>query len=162
MMVKLAKKSSPKIPVSDYIREYVALRQERGQIDKRMSEISAILKEFAAEKGQRDDKGSSYFQRDGYSVGNVARKSISFDVDKATKFFRKRGYPECIKTVEVIDSDAVNELVSTGEITMEDLEKITTMKVSYSIDIKPVEEVTDEVEQTTVSSPKMKLRGRGQ
>ena len=69
---------------------------------------------------------------------------------KATKFFRKRGYPECITTVEQINPDAVEELLDTGEITIEDLEKITNTKVSYSISIAPVEEVTDEVTETTV------------
>ena len=71
-------------------------------------------------------------------------------MDKAVEFFRKRGYPECIVTREEIDMDAVNELFSEGEITEEDLEKITNTTVTYSIDIKPVEEVTDEVVETKV------------
>ena len=51
----------------------------------------------------------------------------------------------------------MEELLDTGEITIEDLEKITNTKVSYSISIAPVEEVTDEVTETTV-----KKRTRGQ
>lgn len=157
-MAKLPVKKSPnKIPVSDYVREYVRLREEKKSIEKRMSTIADALKKYASDNGQTDSRGSSYFERDNYVIGNVARKSISFDVEKATKFFRRRGYPECITTVEQINSDAVEELLSTGEITVEDLEKITTTKVSYSIDIKPVEEVTDEVKETTVK----RSRGHG-
>lgn len=146
----MALKVKKTIPVREYIQEYVRLREEKKRIDARLSQISEALKQYAEYKGQKDDKGSYYFERDGYSVGKQARKSITFDLDKAVKFFRKRGYPECIVTREEIDMDAVNELFSEGEITEEDLEKITNTKVTYSIDIKPVEEVTDEVVETKV------------
>lgn len=146
----MALKVKKTIPVREYIQEYVRLREEKKRIDARLSQISEALKQYAEDKGQKDDKGSYYFERDGYSVGKQARKSITFDLDKAVKFFRKRGYPECIVTREEIDMDAVNELFSEGEITEEDLEKITNTKVTYSIDIKPVEEVTDEVVETKV------------
>lgn len=146
----MALKVKKTIPVREYIQEYVRLREEKKRIDARLSQISKELKQYAEDKGQKDDKGSYYFERDGYSVGKQARKSITFDLDKAVKFFRKRGYPECIVTREEIDMDAVNELFSEGEITEEDLEKITNTTVTYSIDIKPVEEVTDEVVETKV------------
>ena len=146
----MALKVKKTIPVREYIQEYVRLREEKKRIDARLSQISEALKQYAEDKGQKDDKGSYYFERDGYNVGKQARKSITFDLDKAVKFFRKRGYPECIVTREEIDMDAVNELFSEGEITEEDLEKITSTKVTYSIDIKPVEEVTDEVVEAKV------------
>ena len=146
----MALKIKKTIPVREYIQEYVRLREEKKRIDARLSQISEALKQYAEDKGQKDDKGSYYFERDGYSVGKQARKSITFDLDKAVKFFRKSGFPECIVTREEIDMDAVNELFSEGEITEEDLEKITNTKVTYSIDIKPVEEVTDEVVETKV------------
>lgn len=146
----MALKVKKTIPVREYIQEYVRLREEKKRIDARLSQISSVLKQYAEDKGQKDDKGSYYFEHDGYSVGKQARKSITFDLDKAVKFFRKRGYPECIITREEIDMDAVNELFSEGEITEEDLEKITNTTVTYSIDIKPVEEVTDEVVETKV------------
>lgn len=146
----MALKVKKTIPVREYIQEYVRLREEKKRIDARLSQISNALKQYAEDKGQKDDKGSYYFERDGYSVGKQARKSITFDLDKAIKFFRKRGFPECIVTREEIDMDAVNELFSEGEITEEDLEKITNTTVTYSIDIKPVEEVTDEVVETKV------------
>lgn len=146
----MALKVKKSIPVKEYIREYVRLREEKKRIDSRLSQISKVLKQYAEDKGQKDDKGSYYFERDGYSVGKQARKTITFDTEKAVKFFRKRGYPECIVTREEIDMDAVNELFSEGEITEEDLEKITNTNISYSISINPVEEVTDEVSESTV------------
>lgn len=152
-MAKLPVKKSPaNIPVSDYIREYVRLCEEEKRIKERKEKIAKSLKDYAAEKGERDDKGSSYFERDSYIVGNVARKSISFDTEKAIKFFRRKGFPECVKEVEVIDSDAVEELISSGDITVEDLERITETKVSYSILVKPVEQVTDTVEEHRVNN----------
>lgn len=146
----MAFKIKKTIPVREYIQEYVRLRDEKKRIEARLSQVSEMLKQYAEDKGQKDDKGSFYFERDGYTVGKQARKSITFDTEKAIKFFRKRGYPECIVTREDIDMDAVNELFSEGEITEEDLEKITRTKVTYSIDVKPVEEVTDEVTETRI------------
>ena len=68
-MAKLPAKKSPKIPVADYIREYVRLREEKKRIEARMTQISEALKAHAEEKGQKDDKGSFYFERDGYMIG---------------------------------------------------------------------------------------------
>lgn len=148
-MLKAKKKDS--VPVADYIREYVRLREEKKSIEKRMKQISDVLKSYAVTNGQKDDKGSSYFERDDYVVGNVARKSVSFNIEKATQFFRRKGYPECIDTIEVINESAVEELLSTGEISIDDLASITDTKVSYSIDIKPVDKSSDgEVEEHTV------------
>lgn len=161
-MAKLPVKKSPaKIPVGDYIREYVRLSDEIKRLQERKDSIGKTLKELAAERGETDDKGSSYFERDNYIVGNVARKSISFNIEKAVKFFRRKGFPECITTQEVINSDAVEELLDCGEITVEDLEKITETKVSYSVLVKPVETPTnDEVEEHEVKPKKTLLRGK--
>lgn len=157
-MAKLtAKKPHARIPVRDYIREYVSLCEEEKRIKQRKDVLASALKKYALENGETNDKGSSYFERDNYVVGNIARKSISFDVEKAIKFFRRRGYPECVKEVEVIDESAVEELISTGEISLGDLESITQTKVSYSISVKPVEEVTD-VQESRVN--KRSSRGR--
>lgn len=154
MVLKCKTKKSSTIPVSDYVKEYVTLRNERTWIDKRMKEVAEALKQYAQEKGQKDDKGSYYFERAGYTIGKQARKRITFDVEKSTEFFRRRGYPECIKVTESIDEEAVEELLNAGEITVEDLEEITTTDVKYSIDIKPVEEVTDVAETSTVKRSK--------
>lgn len=154
-VVKKAK--PPEIPVREYIAEYVQLREEKKRIENRLKVISDALKDVAERKGQKDDKGSYYFERDNYIVGKQARKSVSFDIEKATKFFRRKGFPECIATVEQIDMEAVEELLDSGEITVEDLEAITTTNVTYSIDVKPVEQVTDEVVEITANKSRPRL-----
>lgn len=149
------------IPVSAYAAEYDRLREDKKRIEKRMEQLSTALKDYAEKHGQRDSNGSFYFERDNYVIGKQARKSVSFDTEKASKFFRRKGFPEAIKTVESIDEDVVSELLDTGDITLEDLEKITTTTVRYSMDLKPLkpeEEVTDEVQECTVSRPKLKRR----
>lgn len=156
------KPATSKVPVREYIQEYVRLRDEKKKLEARMSQISEALKAVAEEKGQKDDKGSFYFEHDNFMVGKQARKTITFDVEKATKFFRKKGFPECIDTIEQINMEAVEELLDSGDITLSDLEKITNTNITYSIDIKPVEKVTDEVTETEVKPAKKKgklLRG---
>lgn len=155
---------TPVIPIDILLEEYVALREQSNTIKKRMSEISTEIKNYAEEFGVKNDSGSFYCENDKYVFGKQAKKSVNFDEDKAIDYFTRKKFNDCLDTKVVINEDAVEERISTGDISYEDLESITTTKVSYAVDVKEKEVVEDTVKETVVpvaasSKPKIRVRG---
>lgn len=147
----MAKKSNvtPIVPIETLLGEYDNLREQKKIIEKRLGVLSDQIKVSAETLGTKDDKGSYYAEKGNYIFGKQCKKSVSFDKDKAISFFKKRGYKDCIATVETVDEEAVEARINSGDISFEDLEGITNTKVSYAVDVKKKEEMP-EVEQTTV------------
>ena len=151
------------LPVGTLLEEYYSLREQKKTIEDRMKYLADLIKANAENVGVKDDKGSYYAEDERYVYGKQCKKSVSFDKDKAIEFFKSHGYDECIETVEVINEDAVENLINTGDISFEDLESITTTKVTYAIDIKKKEDMP-EVSQTEVplaASKKTRLVPKG-
>ena len=151
------------LPIGSLLEEYYSLREQKKTIEDRMKTLADLIKANAEKTGVKDDKGSCYAEDEQYVYGKQCKKSVSFDKDKAIEYFKTHGYNECIDTVEVINEGAVEERINTGEISYEDLEAITTTKVTYAIDIKKKEDMP-EVEQTEVAmaaSKKTRLVPKG-
>lgn len=141
--------------VNEMVAEYEALRKQEKQIADRKKVLADAIKSYALTNGVKDDNGSFYSENPKFTFGAQCKKSVSFDEDKASKFFQSKGFNECIKLVPKIDESAVNKRFSDGDITVEELEKITTTKSSYAVVVKPKEEVV-EVQQTAIAASKKK------
>lgn len=132
--------------------EYLSLRNQQNLIKKRMAELSAELKDYAESVGSKSETGSFYTENDRFILGKQAKKSVTFDKEKSIDFFKKRGFNSCIKIVEDIDESAVEDLVTKGDISYSDLEGITKTSVTYALDLKEKEVVTEEVSKSTFTS----------
>lgn len=130
-------------------REYIKLREQKKLIDARMKELSATLKQQAETFGSKNDSGSYVYDSGRYIVSKVAKKSISFNTEKALSFLKNHGLSDAIVSVETIDESVVEKYVADGTITYADLEDITTSSVSYAVDIQEKEEVVSEVTKST-------------
>ena len=150
-------------PIGAMLSEYDSLREQKKKIEDRMKYLADQIKANAEKVGVKDDKGSFYAEDEQFIYGKQCKKSVSFNQEKALSYFRDHGYDDCITTVEVINEEAVESRINTGDISFEDLEDITTTKVSYAIDLKRKEEMS-EVEQTEVpiaASKKSRLVPKG-
>lgn len=154
---------TPLVPIGNILSEYDALREQKKIIESRMKTLAEQIKEHAQSKGVKDDKGSYYAESNGFVYGKQAKKSVSFDKDKALDFLKERGFEDCIDTVEVINEDAVETHINNGDISYEDLEDITVTKVTYAVDLKKKEEmpVVEETEVPLAASKKPRLIPRG-
>lgn len=162
-MAKAKSEIKDLVPIRAMLEEYCSLRDKKKTIEDRMKQLANDIKARAEKDGQKDDKGSFYAEKDGFSYAKVAKKSVSFDAEKALDFFRENGLDSCIRTVEVIDEEAVEACVTSGDISYEDLESITVTKTSYSVDVKKKEDMPV-VEDTTVelaASKKPRLVPKG-
>ena len=151
------------LPIGAMLSEYDSLREQKKKIEDRMGYLANQIKANAEKVGVKDDKGSFYAENEQFIYGKQCKKSVSFNQEKALSYFRDHGYDDCITTVEVINEEAVESRINTGDISFEDLEDITTTKVSYAIDLKRKEEMS-EVEQTEVpiaASKKSRLVPKG-
>lgn len=151
------------LPIGAMLSEYDSLREQKKKIEDRMKYLADQIKANAEKVGVKDDKGSFYAEDERFIYGKQCKKSVSFNQEKALSYFRDHGYDDCITTVEVINEEAVESRINTGDISFEDLEDITTTKVSYAIDLKRKEEMP-EVEQTEVpiaASKKSRLVPKG-
>ena len=151
------------LPIGAMLSEYDSLREQKKKIEDRMKYLADQIKANAEKVGVKDDKGSFYAEDEQFIYGKQCKKSVSFNQEKALSYFRDHGYDDCITTVEVINEEAVESRINTGDISFEDLEDITTTKVSYAIDLKRKEEMS-EIEQTEVpiaASKKSRLVPKG-
>lgn len=151
------------LPIGAMLSEYDSLREQKKKIEDRMGYLADQIKANAEKVGVKDDKGSFYAEDEQFIYGKQCKKSVSFNQEKALSYFRDHGYDDCITTVEVINEEAVESRINTGDISFEDLEDITTTKVSYAIDLKRKEKMS-EVEQTEVpiaASKKSRLVPKG-
>ena len=151
------------LPIGAMLSEYDSLREQKKKIEDRMKYLADQIKANAEKVGVKDDKGSFYAEDEQFIYGKQCKKYVSFNQEKALSYFRDHGYDDCITTVEVINEEAVESRINTGDISFEDLEDITTTKVSYAIDLKRKEEMP-EVEHTEVpiaASKKSRLVPKG-
>ena len=139
----------PEPGIDAMVAEYDALRNQSKTIKSRMDTLAKDIKKYAETHGVKDDKGSYYCDNGAFQFGQQAKKSVSFVIDKALDFLKSHGFTDAIKTVETIDEDVIERLVSEGAITFDDLESITETKVTYAIDLKKKEDMPV-VEETTV------------
>lgn len=163
MKPKVVKLNGAPILIDSKVEEYARLRDEAKTIKDRMGVLASEIKEYASSNGVKDDKGSFYCDNGSYQFGNQAKKSVSFENDKALKFLKDKGFNDAIDTVEVINEGVVEKYINEGSITFDDLESITTTKVTYAIDLKKKEEL-GEVDETIVQiaasrKPKLSIKG---
>lgn len=137
--IKIRKKKT--YDVSGDVNEYNMLRQRKKTIENRMKELSERIKSFAFDNGTEDSKGNKYITNDdNYLYGIMSKKKVTLNVDKAKNFLLSNGlYEQCVVTKEEIDEDKLTELVQNEKITLEQLENIMDIKVSYSLDVKEKE-----------------------
>ena len=151
------------LPIGSLLEEYYSLREQKKTIEDRMKYLADQIKANAEKVGVKDDKGSFYAEDEQYVYGKQCKKAVSFDKDKAIEYFKNHGFDECIDTVEVINEEAVEGRINTGDISFEDLESITNTKVTYAIDIKKKEEmpVVEQTEVPMAASKKTRLVPKG-
>lgn len=151
------------MPIGKLLEEYDNLREQKKTIEERMKFLADQIKANAERVGVKDDKGSFYAEDEQFVYGKQCKKSVSFNQEKAISYFKDHGYTDCIETVEVINEDAVEGRINTGDISFEDLEEITNTKVSYAIDIKKKEEmpVVEQTEVSMAASKKTRLVPKG-
>lgn len=159
---KATKKSSKKVTpmfsqkdIEKFGAEYDEVSKQIKLLDAKKKDLANKIKQGAEDFGVKDDKGSFYIDGDIYILGKVAKKSMSIDQSKGVELLKELGLDECIKTIpakEVVNEEAIEKAVANGDLSLDDVEEFTEVKTSYSVSVKEKEEVTAEVEQSTLKS----------
>lgn len=130
--------------VEDIVHELTVLKDRKKDIEKREKELKEQLGTILEGEGVKDSKGSFKLVVGDKLVQKQARKSVKLNREKAEEFFKSIGiWEEVIEIKEEINEDFVEQALLAEKFTMEELEEITDIKVSYAIvinDYKPEEE----------------------
>lgn len=145
--------------IDEVVREYNALREQESIIKKRKDLLATTIKDYAKAHGSKSSTGSCYCENEDFTFGAMAKTSVSFN-DKAVEFLKSRGFDKAIKVIEEPDEQEVEKLVSNALITTEELSAITSTKITYSVDVKEKQEVSDEVIESTIAASKKKSSGK--
>lgn len=157
MALKRSKKASvtPMFSKDDYIKmseEYLEISAQIKELDAKKKELSDKIKQGAETYGVKDDKGSFYCESDTCIFGKVAKKSMKLNQTKAIAVLKSMGLGDVVDvvTTEVVNESKLESAVQSGKISLKTVEDFTDSSTSYSVSVKKVEEVSTEVEQTTL------------
>lgn len=145
-MSKLVKKALPKVAPEDKLKEVkissrVSLAKRYVEVSQRIKELTkvkdSLAKEIkeAAEEFNADDLGNKYERADNLVYGLNINRRVTLDTEKAKVFFESKGLLDSVLT-PTIDESKIENLISKGEITLEDLNLISNVAVSYKILVK--------------------------
>lgn len=149
--VKLKKKTKVVArSVDDVVYELTALKDRKKDIEKREKELKEQLGQILEGEGIKDSKGSFKLVVGDKLAQKQARKSVKLNREKSEEFFKSIGiWDEVIEIKEEINEDSVEQALIAEKFTMEELEEITDVKVTYAIvinDYKPEDEEMPDVQ----------------
>ena len=145
--------------IAERVAEYNLLRAKQKTIKSRMDELAKEIKGYLTKNVSPDSKGNYYQEDDNFVYGNMAKKSIKLNEERAKVFLQERNLLEQVSDVKiVINEDKLEQLLANETITMEEFESLVDTKVSYSIDIKEKKKEEEPVEVQVASSSKPKRR----
>ena len=148
--------------IAEKVAEYNLLRAKQKTIKARMDELAKDIKGYLTKTVSPDSKGNYYQEDDNFIYGNMAKKSIKLNEERAKVFLQERNLLEQVSDVKiVINEDKLEQLLANETISMAEFESLVDTKVSYSIDIKEKKkEEPVEVEVASSSKPKRRLPTR--
>lgn len=130
--------------VEDIVHELTVLKDRKKDIEKREKELKEQLGTILEAEGVKDSKGNFKLVVGDKLAQKQARKSVKLNREKAEEFFKSIGiWDEVIEIKEEINEDYVEQALLADKFSMEELEKISDIKVTYAIvinDYKPEEE----------------------
>lgn len=123
--------------ITQKVAEYNTLRAKQKTIKSRMDELAKDIKSYLTKNVSPDSRGNYYEEDDNFVFGNMAKKSVKLNEERAKVFLQERNLLEKASDVKiVINEDKLEQLLATNEITAEELESLVDIKTTYSIDIK--------------------------
>ena len=136
--------------IIELVQQYDAIKEQEKVLASRKKELSEQIKKYAIEHGR---------QEGGYTFGNVARKTIKLNSDKALAYLTEHKpdiVGQVLETVQIVSEKKLEELFSEGLITSDELEQMVDTKVTYSVSVvKDKTEDTEEVVEVK-TAPRVK------
>lgn len=141
--------------ILEMVSEYQELKKREKALSERKKLLSDSIKAYAEQNGTKDSNGSFYSESDKFIFGSQCRKSVSLDEVKAVKMFNAKGFDDCIELKPVINEKAVETRLANGDITPEEIESISNVKITMAIDVREKEEaVTIQQATATIAAQK--------
>ena len=147
------------LPINEVLEEYVTLREREKVIKSRKDYLAGLIKDYAGNEGTKDSSGSYYCETDDLIFGATAVKKVSLDQEKAIKFLKRYDNDtvnKCVKTKEYVDEKAVEDCISSGILSVKEVQDLSVTKVTYSTLVKKKEVIPDVEEYNLQMAAKTK------
>lgn len=136
--------------------QYASISVHAKELEKAKKALAEKIKEGASILGVEDDKGSHYIDGFGFVYGRTASSTFKINDERAIPVLKTlKLYDSCVKTVEVVDVNAVQKAVDEGKIELDAVQDFTDVKVTYKVMVKQKEEMP-EIELKSVAKRKGK------
>jgi len=125
--------------VKSEVRQYQSLKDEVDLLNKRKDDVKGRIFSAAEAYGEQSDKGHFVFEiNDAVSgIKNVIkqrRATKSFNPESAETLLASKGLRDkCIKTIEILDEDAIMAAYYEGSLTDEDIDTMFPDKVTWAL-----------------------------
>lgn len=116
------------------VARYDAVRAEAKKLDAEKKDLASFLKDAALEHGEEDGR-SNVLKLGDYTISNQAKVADVIDGEVALQFLEDKDLLEDC-TTRVLNKEAIEMCVQSGEISVDELETFMDEKVSYSINVK--------------------------
>jgi hypothetical protein len=123
--------------IQSNIRQYVGIQEQEKLLAERKKALHTSLLEAVDKYGEEDVKGNIVLDIGDETVGVSSltkrkRTSMSINTDVAVPFLEEKGMEKCIKTVKLVEEDALMAAYYEGEISEEDMNILVPKTVSYA------------------------------
>jgi len=125
--------------VKGEVRQYVALKDQIDSLNKRKDDIKGRIFAVAENYGEPTDKGHIVFSINEETTGTKSivkqrRASKVFNEETADTVLTTKSLKErCVKTVEVLDEDAIMAAYYEGLLTDSDIDSMFPEKVTWAL-----------------------------
>lgn len=125
--------------IKSEVRQYQTLKDEVDLLNKRKDDIKGRIFQTAEAQGEHTDKGHFVLEIDDEITGvkrvvKQRRASKSFNPEAAEVLLTKKELrDECVKTVEILDEDAIMAAYYEGKLTDNDIDLMFPDKVTWAL-----------------------------
>lgn len=113
------------------VKTYYDVDTRHKELGKQRTKLNNIIKNHLAETGEET------VEVDNLVVKRGVQERTSMDKDKAVEILKSMGMSQAIKTVEVPDEEALDNLIFSGDIQPADLAPAITVKEVVTLSVKP-------------------------
>jgi hypothetical protein len=135
-VINVRKRAS--VDIDEKVRQLNVIQQQKTELVKKEDELKKEINAHVDKVIQPDSNGHRFFIVTGYDGSQLifereARKSIKLNEERARELLaKKKLLKQAIRTIEVLDEEAINGFVVSNLLTLDELKSITDINVTYA------------------------------
>lgn len=123
------------LPIDSIVKEYLEVSGEVKTLEKRKKELGEQIKKYAIKHIPKNDNGDMLRKEFNYVFGQVIKRKVTLDQEKALKMLKEKGLTSIIDNIEVVNEDKLSSALDEGVVTLDELNGVTNIQESYALKV---------------------------